>query len=314
MPDYDILCFADTAVDLLMRGRDVVPQFGQVEKLVEGYELELGGSCCLFAAQAAKLGLKVAALGRVGADSFGQLVIAKLSGAGVDTRFITVDPALKTGLTVHLTPEGSNDRAMLTYLGSLCALTPADVTDEILTSARHLHLGSYFLHTGLLPEWGSITRRAKALGVSVSLDTNWDPTEQWDGGLSEVLPLVDVLLPNEQEAQLIARRATLADAVAVLRAHAGLLALKLGEAGAQVYPADGVLSFRPAPAEAGGDSTGAGDAFDAGFLAGWLNGLPLQTCLEIGCACGRGVAGRRGGYAGQVWRRDIPALMDALTL
>lgn len=305
MPDYDILVFGDTCVDLLMRGGDVTPQFGQVEKLVDGYQLELGGSCCLFAAQAAKLGMRVAVLGRVGDDDFGRLVIRKLTEAGADTQFVAVDPALTTGLTVHLTPTGSDDRAMLTMLGSLNALTPADITDDFLQRGRHVHYGSLFLHTGLLPDWVNILWRAKQHGLTISLDTNWDPSGEWESGLSEALPLIDILMPNEQEAPLIAHRATLDEALHDLRAQVGIITLKLGAAGAQVYVGETVLTAAPIAAEPGGDSTGAGDAFDAGFLAGWLRDLPLDTCLEIAAACGRSVAGKLGGYAGQLWRRDV---------
>jgi sugar/nucleoside kinase (ribokinase family) len=292
----------------MMIGEDVTPEFGQVEKLVEGYTLDLGGSCCLFAAQAAKLGMRVALLGKVGNDEFGRLLVRKLESSGVDTRFIVVDPALVTGLTVHLTPTGSDDRAMLTCPGSVSAVTPADVTDDLLRMARHLHYGSLFLHTGLLPAWVQILRRAKTLGLTVSLDTNWDPTGQWDSQLIRGLPYVDVLMPNDQEARLITHQPSLPDAVTYLRQRVGMLALKLGADGARLYTKTAELDFKPAPATPGGDSTGAGDSFDAGFLAGWLSDLPLQTCLEIACQCGRGVAGHVGGYAGQVWRQDVPAL------
>ncbi len=308
MAKYDIITFADTCIDILVSGQDVTPQFGQVEKLVDNYSLELGGSCCLFAAQAAKLGLKVAVLGRVGADAFGQLVIDKLEAAGVDTRYLTVDASIKTGMTVHLTPTGSNDRAMLTYLGSLAAVSPADVTDEFLQSGRHLHYASLFLHTQLIPVWGDIIKRAKGFGLTTSLDTNYDPSEQWDAGLSRTLSDIDILMPNEQEARLIAHQPTLDEALIHLRERVNLLTLKLGAEGAQVYSPQATYAHQPPPAERGGDTTGAGDAFDAGFLAGWLSGLPLETCLQIGCECGRSVAGSVGGYAGQLWRRDVSNL------
>jgi sugar/nucleoside kinase (ribokinase family) len=199
---------------------------------------------------------------------------------------------------------------MLTYLGSLCALTPADVTDDFLQMARHLHYGSLFLHTGLLPSWVDILRRAKAHQLTISLDTNWDPSEQWDSHLAEALPLVDVLMPNEQEARFIARRDGLQEALAMLRKQVQVVALKLGADGAQVYAGAEVLTYKPPPADPGGDSTGAGDAFDAGFLAGWLRGLSLQASLEIACACGRGVAGKAGGYAGQLWRQELSLLAE----
>lgn len=306
MPDYDIIIFGDTCVDLIINGTDVVPEFGQVEKLVESYTLEMGGSCCIFATQAAKLGLKVGVLGRVGDDAFGQLVIQRLQEAGADTQHIAVDPKLKTGLTVHLTKPG--DRAMLTHLGSLNVLTPADVQESFLASARHLHYASLFLHTGLLTGWIDILKRAKARGVSVSLDTNWDPDDRWESGLQEAFPLVDVFLPNEQEALRISRAATLEEAINALRKQVGVLALKRGADGANAYQADEEQHCAVEPAVRGGDGIGAGDSFDAGFVAAWLRGLPIGQCLEVACACGRSVAGQIGGVRGQPWAKDIPLL------
>ncbi len=308
MQQYDIIIFGDTCVDLIINGSDVVPQFGQVEKLVDNYTLELGGSCCIFAAQAAKLGLRVGVLGRVGDDAFGRLVIQRLQEAGADTQHMLVDPTLKTGLTIHLTQP--NDRAMLTHLGSLNALTPADVDDSFLASARHLHYGSLFLHTGLLPQWGSILQRAKKLGLSISLDTNWDPDERWDSGLNEAFPLVDIFLPNEQEAIRIAHTSLLADAISTLREKVSILALKQGEDGACVYEAAQSSRCTVEPAPAGGDGIGAGDSFDAGFVAAWLRGLPVAQCLEVACMCGRSVAGHIGGFRGQPHAEDIPLLRD----
>ncbi len=295
---YDVLTFGDLCVDLIITGADVTPQFGQVEKLVENYTLEMGGSCSIFACQAARLGLRTAILGRVGADSFGQLMLDRMNEAGVDTRFVTVDPALKTGLGIALCPPG--DRAILTYLGTVNVLQPQDVTDELLASARHLHHGSYYLHTGLRPGIPQIFRRAKALGLSISLDTNWDPAERWDGVMDELLPMTDVFFPNDQEALHISGAKDLdAAARAFLARGVRVTALKAGAKGARVY-AGGVRLERPVEPVSGGDSIGAGDSFDAGFLAGWLRGLPLERCLEIGMACGRSVAGKIGGVAGQL--------------
>ena len=140
----DILVFGDTCVDLILRDGDIVPRFGQAEQLVNDYAIEMGGACCIFAVQAAKLGMKVALLGKVGADAFGQLILDTLNAAGVDTRLVEVDASLRTGLTAHLVD--GHDRAMLTYGGSVSALTEEDVTDVILASARHLHYGSLYLH------------------------------------------------------------------------------------------------------------------------------------------------------------------------
>jgi ribokinase len=298
MQKYDIVTFGDLCVDLIMSGGDVVPQFGQVEKLVGDYTLEMGGSCSIFACQAARLGMRVAILGRVGPDAFGSLIIDRMREAGVDTRFVKVDPLLKTGLGIALCKE--NDRAILTYLGSTNAVELGDISDEFLASARHLHHGSYFLHTRLRPHIPSIFHRARALGLSISLDTNWDPEEQWGEGLASVLPLVDIFFPNEQEALRITKTQSLpAAGKYLLGAGISQVAIKRGEEGVILYTPNQTTACRLPPALPGGDGIGAGDSFDAGFLTAWLNNLDQETCVRVGCLCGRAVASETGGVRGQ---------------
>ena len=300
---FDVLTFGDLCVDIIVSGDDVRPQFGQVEKLVGDYTLEMGGSCSLFACQAARLGLRTAILGRVGDDSFGRLVVRRLQECGVDTRYVTVDPQLKTGMGIALCQD--NDRAILTYMGTINVLQSGDVTDDLLRSARHLHHGSYYLHTGLLPGIPDIFKRAKQLGLSTSLDPNWDPHEQWDANLAEVLPYTDILMPNEQEARFISHQSSVAQAVSRFHEQGvPLLAVKLGAQGALVDDGQATLRRTVTPVS-GGDSIGAGDSFDAGFLAGWLGGQPLERCLALACACGSSVASKVGGLAGQLGMDDF---------
>jgi ribokinase len=295
---YDILTFGDMCVDLIVTGDDVVPRFGQIEKLVGNYELEMGGSCNIFACQAAKLGLRVGIIGRVGDDDFGRLVIRRLTDSGVDVQHVIIDSSLKTGLGIALCQ--GNDRAILTYLGSLNAVFPEQISDDLLRTARHLHHGSYFLHTNLRPAMPGIFRRARSLGLTTSLDTNWDPEEKWNGTLQQTLQLTVVFLPNEQEARLIGRTSTLDDAIRNFqRMGIPITAIKRGEEGALVVSQSERYTF-VLPASTGGDSIGAGDSFDAGFLAGWLRGLPLDKCLQIACHCGKEVAANLGGIQSQL--------------
>ena len=298
MPKYDIITFGDMCVDLIINGSDVVPEFGQVEKLVGDYILEMGGSSCIFACQSARLGLRVGILGRVGRDSFGELVLARLRECGVDTDLVIVDPTLKTGLGIALCTE-EGDRAILTYLGSINAIAPEDVTDDILASARHLHHGSYFLHTRLRPHIPHIFSRARRLGLTISLDTNWDPDDAWGAEVQALLPQTDIFMPNEAEALRIAGAPGLEEALARLRVlGANVVTIKRGSRGALVSDRQQVIRQQVEPVT-GGDSIGAGDSFDAGFLAGWLRGRSLEESLRIGCACGRSVAAQIGGLAGQ---------------
>jgi sugar/nucleoside kinase (ribokinase family) len=308
MRPYDVITFGDMCVDLIVSGDDIVPRFGQVEQLVDDYALEMGGSCALFACQAAKLGLRTGILGRVGDDVFGRLILDRLASCGVDTAHVVVDSSLKTGLGIALCRRG--DRAILTYTGSISAIERSDITDELLASAIHLHYGSYFLHTGLMPHAPAILRRARYLGLTVSLDTNWDPAERWNSTLQEALPLVDLFFPNEQEALHIARASALRDAVDTLVAKGvSIVALKRGVHGATVYDAQDEYRCSVEPAS-GGDSIGAGDSFDAGFVAGWLGSLGTESCLELACACGAAVAGAVGGLRGQPTRDQMAGFLD----
>lgn len=305
---YDVITFGDLCVDLIVSGDDVTPRFGQTEKLVDDYMVEMGGSCSLFACQASKLGLRVGILGWVGDDAFGHLILSRLNDAGVDTSEVVVDPMLKTGLGIALCHSG--DRAILTYMGSINALRPRDVTDAYLASTRHLHYGSFFLHTGLAARAPEIVQRARSLMVSISLDTNWDPQERWNSRLRQVLPMIDILMPNESEARLIGGQEDGESAVKALQdLGVPIVALKLGAAGAKVYTEQDTNVCTVARAESG-DSVGTGDSFDAGFLAGWLRGLPLRLCLEIACECGRSVASAVGGLAGQPTWEQICHVLD----
>jgi sugar/nucleoside kinase (ribokinase family) len=301
--EFDMVTVGDLCVDLIVDLGDTEPAFGQAEQWIPDYTAEMGGSGCIFACQAAKLGLRVAVVGRVGDDPFGQLALRRLAESGVETRFITVTPGLKTGLGLALC-RASGDRAILTYGGSINAVYPADLSDDLLRSARHLHYCSYFLQTHLRAAVPAIFRRARALGLTISLDTNWDPEGRWAaaGDLAAALALCDVFLPNEQEALAITGAAGLADALDLLvgRIRLPVVAAKRGELGARVAAGAERLESPVEPVAALADTIGAGDSFDGGFVAAWLAGRPLAECAALGNACGRASTQARGGIAGQL--------------
>ncbi|MHB0856658.1 MAG: carbohydrate kinase family protein [Anaerolineae bacterium] len=306
---HDIITIGDMCVDLIVSMGDTLPRFGQVEQWVSGYLLEMGGSTCIFACQAAKLGLRTIILGRVGNDAYGELVLRRLQESGVDTRYVRVDGSLQTGLGIALVRD-DGDRAILTYGGSLNAVYPSDLHDDLLCSSRHLHYGSYYLQTNLLPEVPAILRRSRALGLTVSLDTNWDPACQWEGGLLEALRYVDVFLPNEQEALAITNRDTVETALADLLHKVPVVAIKRGEKGALVGYGAERYAVPVEPVDHLVDAIGAGDSFDAGFLAGWLAGLPIDQCAVLGNRCGRASTQACGGIKGQPVAAMCPELRD----
>jgi len=315
--DFDIVVVGELNGDLLLRG-DVTPVFGQVEKLIDDATLTLGSSSGIFACGAASLGLRVAFIGKVGDDVFGRFLKSELNAKGIDTTGLVMDPAIKTGLTVifsHGTTKGGSsgagsgagdDRALLTYPGSIAALRFAEVDQALLARARHLHMGSYFMLTELRPDVPAFFDLAHRLGLTVSIDTNYDPTEQWDGGLAEALKRADVFLPNETELCAVAR---LADPAAALESMAGsvpTVAVKLGARGGLAQRGEERAQAAPLPVKVI-DTTGAGDTFDGGFLYGYLAGWPLGRALRLACVCGSLSTRTTGGTTGQ------PSLAEALT-
>ena len=303
---YDILVVGELNVDIVIRGGDIVPRFGQTEKTVDDLSVNAGSSGAIFAVAAAKLGLRVLYGSVVGDDPFGHFMIAALKEAGVATAAIRVDSQVKTGASVILSK--GNDRAMLTYLGSIAAMSEHDVDPDWFQQAHHLHVVSPFLMSGLRPYMPTMMGIAHQNGMTVSLDTNWDPEERWqlDGFFEDL----NLFLPNEQELRAISGEASLEKAVAAQKARAETLVVKRGGQGAMAVRGKERIEL-PADCIDVADTTGAGDTFDAGFLSGWLRGMPLEQCLRLGIICGGMTATRIGGFNGQpTWEQALSRLRE----
>ena len=294
-PTFDILVAGEINPDLILSG-NVSPEFGQVEKLVDSADLTVGSSSAIFACGAARLGLKVAFTGICGADIFGRFMLDELFKGGVDVSGVIIDPLLPTGLSIILNgPLG--DRAILTHPGTISRLRAEQVTSERLQAARHLHVASYFLQTALQPGLPDLFQRAHALGLSTSLDSNWDPSGEWRG-FDDLLGRVDVFLPNEKEALAISHLPDTGAAARALARKSRLVAVKQGGGGALACTGD-TLIRAPALQVQIVDTVGAGDSFDAGFLHGFLNGWSLEKTLSLAATCGSLSTRRPGGTAAQ---------------
>jgi sugar/nucleoside kinase (ribokinase family) len=291
---FDLLVAGEINPDLILAG-NVEPAFGQAEKLVDSADLEVGSSSAIFACGAARLGLRVAFAGVCGDDFFGRFMLAEMTKRGIDISHILVDPNLQTGISVILNRGG--DRAILTHPGSIAALRAEQVTDDLLEQSLHLHVASYFLQASLQPGLPDLFTRAHSLGLTTSLDPNWDPSGEWRS-LDPLLRSVDVFLPNAAEAQALSGAATVEAALDELVRICGTVAIKLGAKGA-VAVRTGRHARVPAPAVAVVDTVGAGDSFDAGFLYGWLKGWTLEEALQFGAACGSLSTRSAGGTAAQ---------------
>ncbi|UPG91717.1 carbohydrate kinase family protein [Luteibacter aegosomaticola] len=294
-------------VDLILTGIDGLPAFG-TEQLARGASQVPGSSSMICALGLARLGDTVRFIGRAGDDERGRYCAAALRDAGVDTRGVIIDPAHETGLTVAL--SGASDRALVTFPGAIAELRGADVSDDMLQGATHLHVSSYYLQEKLQGDLGSLCTRAHAAGLTVSLDPGFDPRAAWDAGLRDVLPSVDIFLPNAVEACALAGTD---DVEAALRALSGFgprVVVKHGREGCLALDGEHIVHV-PSFAVDAVDTTGAGDNFNAGFLHAWLRGESLVASMRWGAACGALSTRALGGTSAQAGEDEVRAWLGA---
>jgi len=303
MPEktFDILVAGEINPDLILSG-DVVPEFGQVEKLLDSATLVIGSSSAIFACGAARLGLQVAFIGVCGDDIFGRFMLDEMQKRDVNIENVIRVPGGSTGLSVILNQE--TDRAILTHPGMITALRAEDVTDLLLRQTRHIHVASYFLQIALQSGLPDLFQRAKAFGLTTSLDTNYDPSEKWVG-FDELLSVTNVFLPNEKEAVSLAGEANVDLAVSKLGSRVEALAVKLGAIGALGVQGGQMVRVASIPVNVI-DTVGAGDSFDAGFLYGYLHDWELEKSLRLACVCGALSTQKAGGTEAQ------PTLEEAM--
>lgn len=303
---FDILVAGEINADLILSG-NVKPEFDQVEKLVDSATLTVGSSSAIFACGVARLGLRVAFIGVCGDDLFGHFMLDEMQKRNVDVSNVIIRSGGQTGLSIILNQPfdyAQGDRAILTHLGLIADLQVSDISDNLLSQARHLHLASYFLQTKLQPDLPKLFQRAHSLEVTTSLDTNYDPSEKWVG-IDELLSATNVFLPNKTEALSISKADNIETAAKQLANKSELVAIKLGPDGALACQDNEIIRSESISVNVV-DTVGAGDSFDAGFIYGYLNNWTLKKSLRLACVCGALSTQRAGGTDGQ------PVLEEAM--
>jgi sugar/nucleoside kinase (ribokinase family) len=238
-----------------------------------------GGSAANVAAWLAAAGADVALVARVGEDERGRDATEGLRAAGVDTR-VVADPELPTGTCLVLVgPDG--ERTMAPDAGANDALGAEDLEDELLGEGSHLHVAGYsLLRAGSRPAACAAIGRARAAGMTVSVDPSSSALLSADflddaGGAT-------LLLPNASEAHALTGDSDPERAGRSLARRIGEVVVTLGAAGALWTDGDAVLRAAAEQVDAV-DSTGAGDAFAAGFLAERARGAGVAEALAAGC-------------------------------
>ena len=282
----DVLSLGIYVVDVLGRPIDQFPEKGKLA-LFDELEIHTGGCANNTAIALTRLGISAGAMGKVGTDAFGDLILQTLIDNGADTAGMQQDPSTSTSFSfVAVASDG--ERTFYHYIGANGELCEVDLNWEIIKSAKILHIAGALV----MPRFdgapmANVLREAKVLGITTSLDTAYDATGKWMETLEPCLSYVDMFMPSIVEAQHLTGLSEYREITQFLRDNYGIhtIVIKMGENGSYVSTPE-AEHFAPAYPVNAVDATGAGDAYVAGFLAGTIMGWDLNATAELASATG----------------------------
>jgi sugar/nucleoside kinase (ribokinase family) len=304
-----VVCAGVLVADHLTTPIDHVPASGE---LVAADELLLNiGGCASNAAMAlARLGIPALICGKVGDDVFGQFVASTLDRAGVDVRGLGIDKQRATSQSLIINVKGQ-DRRFIHSFGANRGLTVSDLDPLLALKPRVVYLGGYLILPGLDAEsLANRFRAARSAGSVIVLDVATPGPSDYLTHLRPVLAEVDVFLPNTDEATLILNEVDpVRQAEAFHDLGARHVVITCGDRGSVAVSSTLKARLGTYPVTFV-DGTGGGDAFDAGYIAGILEGLDEIGCLKLASALGASCVRAVGTTAGLFSRDEAFAFID----
>jgi sugar/nucleoside kinase (ribokinase family) len=304
-----VLCAGNIVLDILVRPVDRL-SWGTTT-WVDSVEQHLGGNGASTSYTLAQLGVPVRLLGMLGRDSEGDRLLARLNAAGVDTGLITRTETLTAATVALVNSEGN--RLFLHRPGSSAEAfrAPIEFTPALVEGASHFHLANLFALPSMRPHAAETLRRARAAGLSTSLDAGWDSRGRWLGDLGPSVPHVDLLFVNEDEARMLTGLSDPAEAAAALgRLGARHVVVKLGARGCGLFSSGDAVHVPGFEVEAV-DTTGAGDCFAGGYLAALQRGYSHEAAARLANGVGALAVQRLGAVEGVVSWEETEAWMKA---
>ncbi len=300
----EVIVAGSVYCDLIFFGLDGAPALGE-EVRTHRFAMTLGGGGFVTAVGLARLGVCAALRTYVGRDLLGRFQLAGMRREGLDVSQVRIHPTLGAAISVAFSTAG--DRGFLTYPGCAAA-TGALLRSwrwDAVRRARHVHFA------GMRPpfaEYLRLLRRLRDAGITTSIDIGWNPTVYRDPGFREAVKQATIFLPSWRDARWFTGRSTPHDAVKAMGKLVPVPVIKLGAAGAIGLERGRPVRVRPPKVEAV-ETTGAGDAFNAGFLWAYLRDEPLARCLLAGNACGALSTRAPGGTAAFPALRELHAAL-----
>ena len=282
----DVLSLGIYVIDVLGRPIDQFPEKGKLA-LFDELEIHTGGCANNTALALARLGVSAGAMGKIGTDAFGDLILQALTDNGVDATGIRRDADVSTSFTfVAIASDG--ERTFYHYIGANGELCEADLNWELIKTTKILHIAGALV----MPRFdgapmANVLRETKRLGITTSLDTAYDATGKWMETLEPCLHHVDIFMPSIVEAQQLTGLSECREIAQFLRNHYSIqtIVIKMGENGSYISTPETEFSVPAYPVNVV-DATGAGDAYVAGFLAGIIMGWDLEATGELASATG----------------------------
>jgi len=308
-PEFDCLCVGIVVADFLCAPVSHVPAAGGVV-MTDAISTAIGGCASNVAMDLAKIGYRSAVAGLVGADMPGMFVREALTRGGVDTTRLVETSTAQTSATLVINVRGE-DRRFIHAFGANAEFDGRQIKLSLVRQARVLYLGGFFLMPALTAESAvEIFRCAREANVPTLLDVVLPDPRIRREQLDKVLPWTDIFMPNVDEGRQLTGLADPLDQARSFRdAGAKTVVVTCGGDGAVLAQESGILQAGRFPVEFV-DGTGSGDAFAAGYIAGLLDGLPPEKCLEIGSALGASCVRRAGATTGVFTRIELDEFLS----
>ncbi|MBL7170801.1 MAG: sugar kinase [Candidatus Omnitrophica bacterium] len=306
----DVICLGILCADVVAKPVKKIPGRGKLE-LVDRIELHSGGCASNTGVCLARLGIKTALAGKVGRDGFGDFLIDTFKREGMETAGIKKDSKANTSVTMVMVDEGA-ERSFIHYVGANGTLREEDIDLGLFPDAKILHMAGFYLMPGFDGEPASrILKKARESGLTTSLDTCWDSKGRWLDLISPCLEFTDIFLPSIEEAKKITGMEEPEKICRFfLKKGVKIVGLKMGEEGAFIASVDQSFPLPPFKVNVV-DTTGAGDAFVAGFLTGRILYKDLLETGKLACAAGAAAVSAMGATDGVKSIEQVKGLMES---
>jgi sugar/nucleoside kinase (ribokinase family) len=313
MSSTDILCAGIVVADHVSAPISHLPAAGELV-LADKLLLTIGGCAANVAVDLVRQGVQAAVVGRVGDDVFGRVVAELLREQQVDVDSLQVTPGCDTSQTLIVNVRGQ-DRRFIHTIGANARFRASDIPLERVRHSRILYLGGFFVMDGIVQEeLAPVFAAARQAGVKTVLDVVTPGSRAYLPHLKQLLPHVDVFLPNHDEAGLITGLSDpVAQADCFRELGVGTVIITQGEGGSVLVSEKERLraeAFRVPLV----DGSGGGDAFAAGYMTGMLRGLDPAGCLRLASALGASCVQAIGTTTGVFTRAQCEAFLEQHTL